>query len=117
MLNNFALTTAPWDRFFNTFPDTTFVSQEQESVTHLENGDTKLELAVPGYSNEDITLSAKSGTLDIQLAREGKKGRTVSYRLGNRIDSTKITAVCKNGLLTVLFPVRESDKPVTIKVG
>jgi len=56
MSHNYALATTPWDRFFNNCPATTFTLQEQESLSYLDNGDAKLELAVPGYCSEDVTL-------------------------------------------------------------
>ncbi len=88
-------------------------------------------IELPGINKEDLKLEAKENTIRIS----GKK--TVSYQEGAsvhrrervwgdfdrtlslpiQIDPDGIRAEYRDGLLAILIPRAESDKPRTIKVG
>jgi HSP20 family protein len=86
---------------------------------------------LPGVAPENIDITTKQNNLIIkgerQIAAEGEK---VSYHrkerdagkfrriisLPTRVDSDKVTAICKNGVLTVTLPKAEEVKPRQISV-
>lgn len=108
-----------FDRFFST-PSWNWTSSQTivaEEITQLDDGSYKIDIEVPGYSKEHIDIVAKEGYLFLVLKQENKKERKLTYRLSPKIDPTKITANCKNGILTVLCPIHETAKPVSIKVS
>ncbi len=87
---------------------------------------------LPGAAPEDIEITAKENNLILdgerKIAAEG--GKRVSYHrrereagtfrriisLPVRVDADKITAVCKNGVLTVTLPKAAEKKPRQIEV-
>lgn len=87
-----------------------------DEVYQQDDGSYRMDIAVPGYSKENIDIVAKDGYLYITLKQENRNDKNLSYKLTSKIDTTKITANCKNGVLTVLCPILESAKPVAIKV-
>lgn len=88
---------------------------------------------LPGMRKEDIEISLHDGTLTISGEREnaasetdgdgaerterftGKFRRSIS--LPTRVDSTKVSASYKDGLLTVTLPKAEEAKPKKIEVS
>jgi HSP20 family protein len=86
---------------------------------------------LPGVAPENIEITTKENNLILKgerkIAAEGKK---VSYHrkerdagnfrriisLPNRVDSDKVTAACKNGVLTVTLPKAAEAKPRQIAV-
>lgn len=87
-----------------------------DEVVQQDDGSYRMDIAVPGYSKENIEMVAKDGYLNITLKQENRKDKNLTYKLTNKIDTTKISASCNNGVLTVLCPILESAKPVAIKV-
>ena len=83
---------------------------------------------VPGCRAEDIDISVHGNTLTIngEEKEEKKKGyyhveRSYgSFRrgltLGSEIDTAKIEAACKDGVLTITLPKSEKAKAVKVKV-
>ena len=91
------------------------VSSPSDKVTVEKDGSYKLTLEVPGFNHEDVTLTVNENTLIVKLSREGKQHKA-TYRLSKHIDQDNIKATCKDGLLTIQCPIRQS--PVkTIKVN
>jgi len=86
---------------------------------------------LPGMRKEDIEISLHDGTLTISGERtsgssngdtaerterfSGKFRRSIS--LPTRVDSGKVTASYKDGILTVALPKAEEAKPKQIKVN
>ena len=86
---------------------------------------------LPGVAPENIEITTKENNLILKgerkIAAEGKK---VSYHrkerdagnfrriisLPTRVDSDKVTAACKNGVLTVTLPKAAEAKPRQIAV-
>jgi len=86
---------------------------------------------LPGVAPEDIEITTKENNLVIKGERKiAAEGEKVSYHrkerdegnfrriisLPTRVDSDKVSAVCKNGVLTVTLPKAEEAKPRQITV-
>ena len=103
------------------------------SVDAKENEDGYVVSAeVPGLSREDVKVTLKDGVLTIEgekahaadekadsgahwTARHyGKLNR--SFRVPDDVDADKVSAVCKDGVLTVTLPKVEAVKPKEIEV-
>jgi HSP20 family protein len=90
-----------------------------------------LRAELPGVAPEDIDITTKENNLILKGERKiAAEGEKVSYHrkerdagnfrriisLPTRVDSDKVTAVCKNGVLTVILPKAEETKPRQIAV-
>lgn len=102
-------------------------------VDIFQNGDHELVLKaeLPDMSREDIDITVDNGTLTIkgekkfsQDVKEDEYHRierrygtfSRSFSLPQTVDTTKVAAEYKNGVLTVRLPLREEAKPRQIKV-
>jgi HSP20 family protein len=102
-------------------------------VDIYQNGDHELVLKaeLPGMTREDIDITIDKSTLVVKgekkLASEVKEDRfhriersygafSRSFSLPSSVDSSRIAAEYKNGVLTVRLPLREEAKPRQIKV-
>jgi HSP20 family molecular chaperone IbpA len=88
----------------------------QDEVTHEADGSCKLTIEVPGYSRENVSLATKGSQLVITLQRPEKNKKTLTYRLGSKVDISAISSSCKDGILTVLCPIKASEQPRNIPV-
>ena len=89
------------------------------SITTMPDGTVKIEEEVPGFSKEDVTVVLKEGCLSVSLKREGRKEKYFTYHVSSKVDTTKITASCKDGILTMLLPpvTKKQVEPLTITVS
>ena len=86
---------------------------------------------LPGVAPDDIEITTKENNLIIKGERKiAAEGEKVSYHrrereagtfrriisLPSRVDANKVTAVSKNGVLTVTLPKAAEAKPRQIKV-
>jgi len=102
------------------------------SLDLFQNGDdVVLTAEIPGMTKEDIQIEVKdnlfrvSGKRDLDYPenasfhrverRNRKFDRTI--RLPHKVDSEKVNADYQNGVLKVVLPRAESDKPKQIKVA
>ena len=102
-------------------------------VDIYQNGDHELVLKaeVPDMTREDIDITVDKGTLTIRgekkLASDVKEEQfrrierrygsfSRSFSLPQTVDTSKVAADYKNGVLTVRLPLREEAKPRQIKV-
>ena len=102
-------------------------------VDIYQNGDHELVLKaeLPDMSREDIDITVDNGTLTIKgekkLSGEVKDEQfhrierhygtfSRSFSLPQTVDTGKVGADYKNGVLTVRLPLREEAKPRQIKV-
>lgn len=94
----------------------------------------ELTAEVPGFTADDIDVTVHDGVLTVagkveaEASNEGEEGRKVLYRerrqasfartfrLGDRVDASAIEATVRDGLLTVLLPKVEEEKPRQIAV-
>jgi HSP20 family protein len=72
----------------------------------------QLELLAPGFAKEDILLNVQEGTLTISAEKKGQTSFKRSFRLPESVASANITAKLEHGVLTVLIPRTEPEKPV-----
>jgi HSP20 family protein len=96
-----------------------------------QGDDTVLTVELPGVKKEDINIEIKDNLFRISGGRRVdypekssvhrverrnlKFDRTI--RLPIKVDTEKVKAEYKNGVLTVVLPRAESDKPKQIKVA
>ena len=123
------------DRFFNTFfgrpPEEVegFWSPTVDIEEDNENFLVKAEL--PGLKKEDIKISVRGNILSVSGERKhesetksktfhrierscGRFSRTIA--LSSDVDSDKVKATYKDGILTITLPKPESSKPNEIEV-
>jgi HSP20 family protein len=99
---------------------------------YQNNDNVVVVVELPGMRKEEIEISLHDGTLTISGERttssssngenaerserfSGKFRRSIS--LPTRVDSTKVSATYKDGILTVTLPKAEEAKPKQIKVN
>jgi HSP20 family protein len=102
-------------------------------VDIYQNGEHEIVLKaeVPDMTREDIDITLDGGTLTIEgekkLSNEAKEEQyhrierhygsfSRSFSLPQTVDTAKVAADYKNGVLTVRLPLREEAKPRQIKV-
>jgi HSP20 family protein len=102
-------------------------------VDIFQTGDHELVLKaeLPDMSREDIDITVENFVLTVKgekkLAHEVKEEQyhhaerrygtfSRSFSLPQTVDSNRVAAEYKNGVLTVRLPLREEAKPRTIKV-
>ena len=102
-------------------------------VDIFENGDHELVLKaeLPDMSREDIDITVDHGTLTIKgekkMSNDVKEENfhrierrygsfSRSFSLPQTVDTGKVAAEYRNGVLTVRVPLREEAKPRQIKV-
>jgi HSP20 family protein len=102
-------------------------------VDIYQNGDHELVLKaeLPDMTREDINITVENGTLTIsgekKLSGEVKEEQfhhverrygtfSRAFSLPQTVDSGKVSAEYKNGVLVVRLPLREESKPRSIKV-
>jgi len=87
-------------------------------------------IEMPGVSKDDMTLEAKEGTIRVSGKKAVDYGDKVSVhrreRVAGNFDRTitlpiqiapdGIKAECRDGILALLIPRAESDKPRSIKI-
>jgi HSP20 family protein len=100
-------------------------------IFETDNHDLVLKAELPGMAREDVEVSVENGTLvlkgqktfDTEVKEEHYRRVERSYgqfyrsfTLPNTVDTSKVAADYKNGILTVKLPFREEAKPRTINV-
>lgn len=90
-----------------------------------------LRFDLPGVDPDHVDLTVEAGTLTVTadrkvedtegvnwLWRERPTGRhSRQIRLGNRLDTTRVTADYDHGVLTVTIPLREEAKPQKVTIS
>jgi HSP20 family protein len=91
-------------------------------------GELVLMADLPGVSKENLELHVEDGTLTIQAKAEDKVPGEPIYRefelsgffrqfeLSDEIDTEKIKAEMKHGILTLHLPMAEKSKPKQVEV-
>ena len=92
-------------------------------------GNQIIEMALAGFSKEDLVIEAKQNTIEIKcdksaiesgpqshrrIARRAFNRRFVDYH--NQLDFTKTTATFENGMLNIQIPPREEQKTLTVEI-
>lgn len=101
-------------------------------INLFQEGDNTIMTAeVPGLNKEDIHLELKDNLLRISGKRKVEfpekasahrlERRNINFdrtiKLPVKVDATQINAEYKNGILKVVLPRAESDKPKTIEIN
>ena len=96
------------------------------------DNDIIMKADVPGINEKDIDIQIEDGTLTLKGERkfeEEKKGEGYhrieraygsfarTFALPDSVDTDKVTATYKNGVLTVKLPKKEVAKPKSVKVA
>ncbi len=126
-----------FEDFFNDFPFSSSFPESREnwmpSVDILEkDGNLILRAELPGMSEKQIELKLEGNTLTLKGERKMEKEDdktnyhrvesfygtfTRSFRLPDTVDSQKISADYKNGVLTITLPQRPEVRPREIPVS
>jgi HSP20 family protein len=100
-------------------------------IYESDNHDLVIKAELPDLSREDIDVTVENSTLTIRGERklpadikEGQYRRverqygsfTRSFTLPNTVDSSKVSAEYRNGLLTVKLPFRDEARPRSVNV-
>jgi len=85
---------------------------------------------LPGIARDDVTIDVQEGVLTLMAAAKPTSpnwqmvwreydvgGYSRRFTLSNQIDTAKIDAKFENGVLKLVLPKAESQKPRKIKVG
>ena len=119
--------------------DRNFSGTESSSKCSLPRVDVRetkdeyvLDMELPGSTEKDVEINLKDRILSISSAKEDKKEEKVdgewlirervsksfsrSFTLPEDIDSEKVSAGFKNGLLTISIPRRAQSKARTIAI-
>jgi HSP20 family protein len=120
-----------FDSFFNTKPMEGEVRTPVTNVSENENG-FEMSVELPGFSTKELEVKVEENLLSIKAAhREAKKEkkremvreerRSISFErsfvLPKDIDSSRIEADLKNGLLLLKLPRQEKAAPLNIKIN
>lgn len=92
---------------------------QPEYDLHETDSHYLLSLDMPGVSKNNVQIEVKDGTLKVSGERKGdrQQGTYVSeFRLSNKVESEKMEAVLKDGVLRLAIPKAESQKPRLIDV-
>jgi len=100
-------------------PTLTPINGVTNNITTSPDGTVKIEEEVPGFSKENVTITFKEGCLLVSLKSESRKEKRFTYHLSNKIDVAKISASCKDGMLTILLPpiTKKQTETLTITVS
>ena len=100
-------------------------------IFETEGHDLVVRAELPGMAREDIEVSVENGTLvlkgekkfDAEVKEENYRRIERSYgtfhrsfTLPNTVDTSKVSAEFKHGVLSVRLPFREEARPRTINV-
>ncbi len=100
---------SPMDRLFDEWASPTPWQAEEAEGHYL------LTLDMPGVKRDDIQLELLREQLAIRWARRGSKFQR-SFTLPSGVEADKIEADYQDGVLRVMIPKAEAEKPRQIKV-
>jgi HSP20 family protein len=134
--SEFPATTSLFEEFFADFPFSSAPETRENwmpSVDILEkDGNLILRAELPGITEKQIELKLEGNTLTLKgerkMENEDSKSNyhrvesfygsfTRSFRLPDTVDSGKINAEYKNGVLTITMPQKPEVKPREIPVS
>jgi HSP20 family protein len=126
----------PWadlrtfDDFFKTLPEQS--SGFPAVCAWKDEEKATVELEIPGMDPADIEISVKGTSLKISGERKGLEIKdedhfhhrerwygefTRAFDLPYEVDSSKVDAAYKEGILTIALPRAEADKPIKIEIA
>ena len=129
--NDIFPTWANWDRFddylFNNDPWTTGVAQRPNNKYRWNETDEAytLDIVMPGMTKKDIGLTFKDGTLTIKCKKDvsgvdqqflGVKTEQVFSNFPRAVNTDKVSAEMKEGILYIVLPKKEPNKAKYIDI-
>ncbi|MDX1960076.1 MAG: Hsp20/alpha crystallin family protein [Leptospiraceae bacterium] len=107
---------------FYSYPSVNVYSGENEAIVHA---------LVPGYSPEDLEITIEGSVLKLKSTKKEDSGNEWEvvkkefidrsfereFELSFKIDLEKVQANFKNGILTIVLPKQESEKPKKIQIA
>ena len=122
---------ANWDRFdnylMNNDPWTVGLSHRPSNKYRWDetDGAYKLDIVMPGLTKKDIDLTFKDGVLTIKCKKDvsdsdsqfyGVKTEQTFRNFPRAVNNDKVTAEMNNGVLSIVLPKTDADKPKTIDI-
>jgi HSP20 family protein len=119
-LNNAAEQTNPKEMVQKGFKPLVNISETETSYD--------IEMAIPGFEKNNVSISIENDTLKISGTREIKEYKTNhkseyrhksfdrTFNLGKEIDTENVSAKFENGILTILLNKKEEAKPRKIEI-
>jgi HSP20 family molecular chaperone IbpA len=87
-----------------------------DSIKTEKDGSSTISVVIPGFSKENLKLEACDGTLKLWSDLEERPLKRY-WKISDSVDTKKIKAECKNGILTICLPLREKNiKTTTITI-
>ena len=106
------------DRVFEGFFNSANTGLTRNYKTETNDDNYIVEMALPGYDKKDIKLSTKDNSLTIESSEhdEWKRSFSKSFQFPSDVDTSKISAEMKNGILTITLNKAEQTKTKTINI-
>lgn len=135
--NFFTFHQFPFSDFLNrvTFPDFKNSVSYPKANCYLTEDSLHFEIIVAGFSKEDIDINREGNNIIIKADKQrnkeedkqdekrgyifrdlAKRNFTVTYKLSDRFDYSKIDTKLENGILYISIPIKEEEKPKTQKI-
>lgn len=103
-------------------------SQPYYNIIKVSDTETRVEMAVAGFSREDLTVTLSRNTLIVEAKRKEADGNhyihrgisfrpwTRRWRIGNNVEITNVSL--ENGILKIDFMTKppEGMKPINIEI-
>lgn len=117
------------DKFMNDLFDTIFPNGFKQEYTKTkefvnnhryfhkvyEESPVRIEIALPGFSKEDIEIEIIDNSFVISYKGEEsvwKKNFSKKFKIGFKIDEQNIEAKMENGILAITVPEKEDDRKI-----
>ena len=96
------------------------------------SGTFHLEIATSGFEKEEIEIQRKGTRLIISGKKKDKEKKSelkaiwkniaerdfeLEYQCNDEVDLDKIDIKLKNGILSIAMPLKETQKPINLKIG
>ena len=116
---------AEFDRFFRlpigAAPERAAARIPRGFSLYENDDDWRLRADLPGFSKADLDIALKDGVLTISASREDNdEGFTANFtrslRLPGDTATDRITATLENGVLELVLPKQEPEKPETTRI-
>ena len=119
-----------FDEFFEDFPmprEFRNIAREMKTDVHEHEDHYEVDIDLPGFKKDEITLSLENGYLTVSAAKgmdkdeKDKKGKLIrqeryagslqrSFYVGDSLTETDVTARFENGVLSLGIPKQEARK-------
>ena len=81
-----------------------------------ENGNPSVQIDLPGYKKDEVTLELDTDTLTVTAKNESRGEKVYQVYVSEYIDTDKISSTLENGVLTIKAEVCDECKPRKIEV-